>query len=125
METPADRVRRAADVLRERAAKTTPGPWRYNPKKQWYGPGSKEGEEFVAAMAGPICVASTGPADHPQSMRDAEFVATMDPMVAEALVGWLDTCVRYMEKWPGDVQLNSAFKTGGYMVACAILGEQP
>jgi hypothetical protein len=71
---------------REAAAKAAfPGPWRYNPDKQWHlpddYPSRRNGEEFVAA--GPLdaatCIAATGPADHPQSMADATFIALNDP----------------------------------------------
>jgi hypothetical protein len=71
---------------REAAAKAAfPGPWRYNPDKQWHlpddYPSRRNGEEFVAA--GPLdaatCVAATGPADHPQSMADATFIVLNDP----------------------------------------------
>jgi hypothetical protein len=71
---------------REQAAQaSTPGPWRYNPRQQWHTPaeiaGGLAGEEFVGA--GPrdatVGVAATGPADHPQSMVDASFIAGNDP----------------------------------------------
>jgi hypothetical protein len=65
----------------------TPGPWRYNPAKQWLDEPDKarrdllalvgvQGEEFVGAgPAGkPIGVAATGPADDPQSMADAAHI---------------------------------------------------
>jgi hypothetical protein len=45
-----------------------------------------------------------------------------DRTLAEALAKWLDICADYMKKWPGDAQLNSPFKRGGYEVACAVLG---
>jgi hypothetical protein len=70
----------------------TPGPWRYNPAKQWLDEPDKarrdllalvgvQGEEFVGAgPAGkPIGVAATGPADDPQSMADAAHIARHDP----------------------------------------------
>jgi hypothetical protein len=73
----------------ERVARpATPGPWWHNPGKQWLGPEEFErydltkGEEFVG-HGGPHpftgCVAATGPADHPQSMADAEHIARHDP----------------------------------------------
>jgi hypothetical protein len=90
---------------REAAAKAAfPGPWRYNPAKQWHlpddYPSRRNGEEFVAA--GPLdaatCVAATGPADHPQSMVDATFIALNDPAYVLAdiaakrrILGWAQT----------------------------------
>jgi hypothetical protein len=74
------------------ARASTPGPWRYNPQKEWHtdldalraaraGLPQAGGEEFVGA--GPITatvgVAATGPADHPQSIADAAHIARHDP----------------------------------------------
>ena len=75
----------------ERVARlATPGPWRYNPATAWHTPENLpellDGAEFVGA--GPadatIGVAATGPADHPQSMADALFIARHDPTTALA-----------------------------------------
>lgn len=71
----------------EAAAKAaTAGPWRYNPRKAWHLPPPSFGvlsaaEEFVAAgpVERPVCVAATGMADDPQSMRDAAHIARHDP----------------------------------------------
>jgi len=70
------------------AREATPGPWWYNPGKQWLGPEAfekydlRQGEEFVG-YGGPHpftgAVSATGPANNPQSMRDAEFIAEHDP----------------------------------------------
>jgi hypothetical protein len=71
----------------ERVARlATPGPWRYDPDKQWHTPEDLPrgvgGEEFVGAgpLDATIGVAATGPADHPQSMADALFIARHDPV---------------------------------------------
>jgi hypothetical protein len=78
------------------ARMATPGPWRYNPGKQWFtdldklraaraGIPMSGGEEFVGAgpddgdNATTIGVAATGPADDPQSMTNADFIARWDP----------------------------------------------
>jgi hypothetical protein len=67
------------------AEAATPGPWRYNPNKAWHLPedlaSRRNGEEFVGAgpLDATIGVAATGPADHPQSMADAAFIAANDP----------------------------------------------
>lgn len=72
----------------ERVARTaTQARWWHNPRKQWLGPDAFEaydqtkGEEFVGYGESPLsgCVAATGPADHPQSMADAEHIARWDP----------------------------------------------
>ena len=70
------------------AEAATPGPWWHNPGKQWLGPDAFErydlakGEEFVG-YGGPHpftgAVAGTGPADNPQSMADAAFIARHHP----------------------------------------------
>lgn len=73
----------------ERTARAaTPGPWWHNPGKQWLEGEAFErydlskGEEFVG-YGGPHpftgAVASTGPADHMQSMKDAAHIARHDP----------------------------------------------
>lgn len=83
------------DVEREARAATAGGNgvWRYNPRRQWEGPKTfgmpqREAEEFVAA--GPLdaaqCVAATGPANDPQSMADARFIAAWDPAAVLASV---------------------------------------
>ncbi len=81
----ADFVRARLGEREQAAQASTPGPWRYNPRQQWRTPdeiaGGLGGEEFVGA--GPreatVGVAATGPADHPQSMVDASFIAANDP----------------------------------------------
>lgn len=87
-----DRLRAALDSAEHLAQRAYPGPWRYNPRKQWIqeeDPIRRQllaalgvrGEEFVGA--GPegtaVGVAATGPADDPQSMADAEFIAAWGP----------------------------------------------
>lgn len=77
----------AEDERTARAA--TPGPWRYNPAKEWHSPEELAkppimrlpGEEFVGAgpLDATIGVAATGPADDPQSMVNAAYIATWDP----------------------------------------------
>lgn len=67
------------------ASRATKGPWRYNIRKQWHSPEDlptrSNGEEFIAAGSRevPICVATTGPADDPQSIADALHGARHDP----------------------------------------------
>lgn len=82
---------RVAEV--EAAARAaTPGPWRYNSAKHWLliddeptralaARAGIMGEEFVGCgpLDSTVCVAATGPADDPQSMADARFIAGHDP----------------------------------------------
>jgi hypothetical protein len=91
----------ALDEVERIAQAATPGPWRYSPTKQWLtheDPGVRkmlawmgaEGEEFVGAgpLDTPVCVAGTGPADDPQSMADAAFIAGWDPATVLRLVAY-------------------------------------
>jgi hypothetical protein len=78
-------LRQQLDTDERLARAATPGPWRYNPNKQWHAPehlaARTQGEEFVGAgpLDATIGVAATGPADHPQSMVDALHIAEHDP----------------------------------------------
>jgi hypothetical protein len=103
------RARMAQDEAIARSA--TPGPWRYNPRKEWYtdpdklmaaraGMWQAGGEEFVGAgpLTATVGVAATGPSDHPQSMTDAQHIARHDPArvlrQAEALRRIVDDCAQ-------------------------------
>jgi hypothetical protein len=91
----------------ETAARAATGEeWRYNPRKQWLTEPDAarrallvqigvRGEEFVAAgpLDDPLCVAATGPADDPQSMLDASFIARHDPARTLRAVGALRSVV--------------------------------
>jgi hypothetical protein len=97
--TPADELRSAARLLRERAAAATAGPWTYDPTKAWHLPGLHFDEEFIGSRSSgqrTVCVAATGPASDPQSMADAAWIATMHPLVGEVLATWLE---REAEIW--------------------------
>ncbi|MFD0209177.1 hypothetical protein ACFVH9_08565 [Streptomyces hirsutus] len=97
--TPADDARVRADLRLQTAESTllalvngaTGGSWRYRPEKQRTDPALRSGEEFVAAgpTGRPVCVAATGPADDPQSMADASYIATVDPDVGRAVTAVL------------------------------------
>lgn len=81
-------LRAAHDTAEAEAKAATDGPWWYNPGKQWLGAEAferwdlRQGEEFVG-YGGPSpfvgAVAATGPANTPQSMADAAFIARHDP----------------------------------------------
>lgn len=129
-ETPAALVRRAADTIRTLAAAARIGD---PPDSAWHVEECAESEDGDCACIvaqGHHCYPG-GPQTAVSYVADAEtpeyaaFIATMHLGTGEALALWLDICADYMEKWSEDSQLNSPFKTGGYMVACALLGEAP
>lgn len=84
-----ERLVAAIEAKEAKAQSAIPGPWRYNPAKEWHS--SEElakprwlrlpGDEFVGAgpLEATIGVAATGPANHLQSMADAAFIADNDP----------------------------------------------
>lgn len=103
-----DFLRARLDEDEAAATAATPGPWWYNPGKQWLDPEAFEkydlakGEEFVGyggphPFTGAVC--ATGPASHSQSMADAAHIARVaDParVLAEveakrAVVDFADT----------------------------------
>lgn len=85
----AERILAAIAAKETTARAAIPGPWRYNPAKEWHSPEELAkrpylrlpGEEFVGAgpLDATIGVAATGPADDPQSMADAAFIADNGP----------------------------------------------
>jgi hypothetical protein len=86
--TPADTLRAAASLLRQRAGKATDGPW----KPMVLG---SEGY-LVLRSSGTIRergrgrVARFGCKDWDTDRADAEYVAGMHPLVGLALADWLD-----------------------------------
>src|ERR1700761_1298240 len=72
-----DRLRKAAQVLRERAEKATPGPW-------------TEGKIIYGQVIAPDPDDDRGllVSDSPES-RDAQWIATIHPGVGLALADWL------------------------------------
>lgn len=85
---PAEVIRRAAALMRERAEKATPGPWQH----------MCLGSEgcLVLRKSGTLRergrgrVARFGQKEWKADHADAEFVAGMSPVVALALAEWLD-----------------------------------
>lgn len=85
----AEKILAAITAKEAKAHAAFPGPWRYNPAKEWHSPEELAkrpylrlpGEEFVGAGAidATIGVAATGPANNPQSMADAAFIADNGP----------------------------------------------
>ena len=86
--TPAETLRSAAKLMRERAEKATPGPW----KPMVLG---SEGYLVLADWGtvrdrGRHRVGRFGLKDWDGDRADAEYVAGMQPLVALAVADWLD-----------------------------------
>jgi hypothetical protein len=88
MTTPAETLRSAARLMRERALAATQGPWKAH---------DQNGDWYVSSV--PFGQVSTGINEEPslpeflmieRDRRDAEFIAGMQPLVALAVADWLD-----------------------------------
>lgn len=120
VKSPAETLRSAAKLMRERALAATPGPWRAHEENH--------GNWYVSSVA--FGQVSTGINEEPslpeflmieRDQRDAEHVAGMDPVVALALADLLDR-VAWMVKLDGEL----AGRVGvdeTLAVARAFLGE--
>jgi len=105
----ADVLRRAATLMRECAEAATNGPW--------YFEGAPHGFPPMVTGHG-MAVADTF--DKPD-LLDAKYIASMHPLVALAVAGWLD---RIAWTWELDPDLHN--RVGGaeaLAVAVAYLGE--
>lgn len=78
MTTPADELRAAAALLRERATNATPGPWSQT--------GIGDYGWTVSSPTGALVDTD----DSDQGRADADFIALMHPGVGAALADWLD-----------------------------------
>lgn len=84
--SPADTIRRAATVLRERAQAAhwaSPSPWAVT-------------DEHVVRCADRMIVADRSDTDHPAERADLPYIATVHPGVGLALADWLDSAA---ERW--------------------------
>lgn len=118
---PATELRAAAQLLRERSSAATSAPWSYDPDKMWNLPGMHYGEEFVGHRREgerTVCVAGTGPADDPQSMADAAWIALMHPGLGEPIAAWLERTADYYR--PGTTHPTHVVRA--LAVARALLG---
>ncbi|GAA1676299.1 hypothetical protein GCM10009733_086580 [Nonomuraea maheshkhaliensis] len=79
-------IRARLDEDERGARDATPGPWSYDPGKEWYDGDDfvtmTNGQEFVgyggmSLFRGAVCI--TGDAGHAQSAKDAEYIAGHDP----------------------------------------------
>ena len=95
-------LRKAANLMRERARAATPGPW------------SADGLE--GTLSSP-----TGDVLHVQMWResDAEHIASWHPVVALAVADWLDDAAAYVAAYPGYTHAEDT----PLRVARAYLGE--
>lgn len=110
----------------------TPGPWRYNPNKEWHldpqrlalarrGIPMFGGKEFVAA--GPdddksettVGVAATGPSNHRQSMVDAYYISEWDPLRIKA------ECAMKLRLIADHGEPHACDNTEGADVPCSVL----
>lgn len=86
--TAAEKLRRAAEVLRERAEAATPGPWT-----------TPDGNDEYINPTDVVSVGEPGKrwiiCEH--AGQDAPFIATMNPTVALAVADWLDDAASNQE----------------------------
>lgn len=91
-ETPQDKLTRAAELIRERAGKATPGPWDdYSNGYIWDADGN--------------CVISE------QSRRDGAWIVLMSPAVAPHIAAWME---RAAEDYRAERKAQSKWPPGGY-----------
>jgi len=115
--TPAEELRAAAKLMRERAEAATPGPWKHMCM-------GSEGCITIRASGtirerGHGRVAKHGWKDWQADHADAEFVASVHPGVALAVADWLDMAVSCGCE-PGDDHAD--IKAAALAVARAYLG---
>jgi hypothetical protein len=101
-------LRKAAETLRERAEKATPGPWR-----QEY---SKASGDCVIDAESHNCLDSVARTTHFRSGLDAAYIATMHPGVGLALAEWLDQCADRLDRG------HHAGSRHSHTIACLING---
>lgn len=123
-ETPAETIRRAAALMRQRAAAATGSPWRVE--------SDGAGTLWVQTTMAPI--ACTGDEADPLVIADSEHIASWHPAVALTVAAWLEAEVACHEKAvemlaknpaPEGYQWNVGFSTLGHALAAALmyLGE--
>ena len=85
----ADELRAAASLLRELAEDATPGPWGWEPAIP-----SNRGAQHDAGLTSSSCRLTAGVGVW---IRDAAYIATVDPLVGAALAGLLDEVAGHAE----------------------------
>ncbi|MFJ1606965.1 hypothetical protein ACIOHS_26880 [Streptomyces sp. NPDC088253] len=104
------RLQTAETTLHALVNGASAGRWRYNAERMWNGPGPHFGEEFVGTgpVDRPVCVAATGPADSPQGMADAAYIAAVDPDVGRAVTAVLREAFETVHQEHGLVESSLA-----------------
>ncbi len=104
-ETPADTIRRAATLMRARATKATPGPWRApditvtaGPDAYWGIYADEQQEIEVAAVHVPL---HDTPSREEIQFHNADHIAAMHPGVAVAIADQWDAVGTEMAYWNG------------------------
>jgi len=124
--SPAETIRRAAELIRERSQAATQGPWRRAADAGEIA--ARYHPNFVAFWDGEYLagVCDTGDGDDAvlnQAARDATYIASVHPLVGAALADWLDREAALVEAqvFP---QSDPAMVRYPLAVACAFLGEE-
>jgi hypothetical protein len=104
-DTPQDKLTRAAEVLRETAAKATPGPWVW--QDGWSCVELVHPQEFGGMPAHPANVLKSQSEHWPPSRHDAAWIALMSPELGAHIAAWLERCAedyrserKAQSKWP-------------------------
>lgn len=111
--TPAETLRAAAKVLRERAEAATPGPWGFTDSEAAASLVNLPDDGMVVMYGGDTPVAlcadefyENEPGE-PAPVNDAQYIATMHPGMGLALADWLDLTARRFDEglgYPGDYE---------------------
>lgn len=118
----ADLLRRAATVLRETAAATTPGPWEFTP-------GMYDGDDRGAITSTSLAAVGWDALilDVPNGSehRAAEWIALMSPIVAGPMALWLDSVAAFWANEPHAVATSQELAEHAHALVLArtILGE--
>lgn len=89
--SPAEELREAARLMRERAQAASPGPWeRY---EHDLGDGTSYWDVAAPSHDRPgYAQYVTPPRNDPKGAADSAYIAGMHPLVALAVADWLDSC---------------------------------
>lgn len=117
--SPADTLREAATLIRERANAATPGPWHVCDEPEWSEEDGRgvcgPAHEPIARLAEDWYEPDPG---EPTAESDAEHIASWHPAVALAVADWLETDAAVIERHDLDGSISRA-----YTVARTYLGH--
>lgn len=102
---PAQELREAARLMRERAQAATKGPWEHPLDCEVTFGHQQQGNRHIATW---IATTDAGDEDTPAE-ENAEYIASMHPGVALAVAGWLDDEAAGYEVYDAETQ---AFRAG-------------